>query len=40
MKLLDDLLDLLFSLAQALLDLDIPHTVGWQDHGTGGYECL
>lgn len=36
---MDDLLDLLFSLAQALLDLDIPHTVGWQDHGTGGYEC-
>lgn len=36
-KAMDDLLDLLFSISQVLLTLDIPHTVGWRDHDTGGY---
>ncbi len=34
----DTLLDLLFSLSRALLSLDIPHAVGWQDGAAGVYE--
>lgn len=36
----DALLDLLFSLCQALISLEIPHTVGWQDSGNGSYESV
>lgn len=34
---MDQMLDMLFSLSQSLLALDVPHTVGWQELSTGAY---